>query len=85
MQLSFAPLEGITGYRFRNAHARWFGAADRYFTPFLTPNQTYKFTSREKNDVLPENNTGLTVIPQLPTEQCRALSVGARCAQKAGL
>ena len=34
MQLSFAPLEGITGYRFRNAHARWFGAADRYFTPF---------------------------------------------------
>ena len=67
MQLSFAPLEGITGYRFRNAHARWFGAADRYFTPFLTPNQTYKFTSREKNDVLPENNTGLTVIPQLLT------------------
>lgn len=67
MQLSFAPLEGITGYRFRNAHARWFGAVDRYFTPFLTPNQTYKFTSREKNDVLPENNTGLTIIPQLLT------------------
>lgn len=67
MQLSFAPLEGITGYRFRNAHARWFGPADRYFTPFLTPNQTYKFTSREKNDVLPAHNDGLTVIPQLLT------------------
>ena len=33
MQLSFAPLEGITGYRFRNAHARWFGAADRCISP----------------------------------------------------
>lgn len=73
MQISFAPLEGITNDVFRRAHAKWFGAADRYFIPFLVPNQTYKFTSREKNDILPENNVGLCVIPQLLTnhsEQC---------------
>lgn len=79
MQLSFAPLEGITGYRFRNAHAKWFGAADRYFTPFLTPNQTYKLTAREKNDVLPAHNAGLCVVPQLLTNHAEhalwALSV----------
>lgn len=73
MQLSFAPLEGITNDAFRGLHAKWFGAADRYFIPFLVPNQTYKFTSREKNDILPENNKGLCVVPQLltnHTEQC---------------
>lgn len=73
MQLSFAPLEGITNYAFRQSHAKWFGAADRYFIPFLVPNQTYKFTSREKKDIAPENNTGLCVVPQLLTnhaEQC---------------
>ena len=73
MQLSFAPLEGITNDSFRCLHAKWFGAADRYFIPFLVPNQTYKFTSREKNDIAPENNKGLHVVPQLLTnhiEQC---------------
>lgn len=67
MQLSFAPLEGITNHFFRRTHAKWFGAAERYFIPFLVPNQTCKFTSREKNDVLPQNNVGLCVIPQLLT------------------
>lgn len=67
MQLSFAPLEGITNDAFRRLHAKWFGAADRYFIPFLVPNQTYKFTSREKNDILPENNEGICAIPQLLT------------------
>ena len=73
MQISFAPLEGITNDVFRRLHAKWFGAADRYFIPFLVPNQTCKFTSREKNDILPENNAGLCVVPQLLTnhsEQC---------------
>ncbi len=73
MQLSFAPLEGITNYAFRQSHAKWFGAANRYFIPFLVPNQTYKFTSREKKDIAPENNQGLCVVPQLLTnhaEQC---------------
>ena len=32
-----APMEGITGYVYRNAHHRVFGGVDRYFTPFLSP------------------------------------------------
>ena len=67
MKYYFAPLEGLTNYVYRNIHAEHFGKLDKYFTPFLSPNQNKKFSSREKNDILPENNIGLNVIPQLLT------------------
>ena len=67
MKYYFAPLEGLTNYVYRNIHAEHFGKLDKYFTPFLSPSQNKKFSSREKNDVLPENNIGLNVIPQLLT------------------
>ncbi len=67
MQYYFAPLEGLTNYVYRNTHAEFFGRLDKYFTPFLSPNQNRKFSSREKNDVLPENNKNLNVVPQLLT------------------
>ena len=37
MKYYLAPLEGITGYIFRNAHQKYFTSADKYFTPFLVP------------------------------------------------
>ena len=33
MQYEFAPLEGITGYIYRNAHHACFPSMDRYYTP----------------------------------------------------
>jgi tRNA-dihydrouridine synthase len=60
-------MEGITGYLFRAAHAAVFGPADQYLTPFLSPNQNLRFTTRERQDVLPEHNEGLNVVPQLLT------------------
>lgn len=65
MLITLAPLEGITGYLFRNAHAAVFGPADRYITPFLAPTQSLVFSHRELEEVLPEHNGGLNVIPQL--------------------
>ena len=50
-----APMEGITGYVYRNAHHRVFGGVDRYFTPFLSPGKKRGLRSRELNDVLPEH------------------------------
>ncbi len=38
-------------------------------TPFIVPTQNRKFTSREKNDILPEHNVGLHVIPQILTNK----------------
>ncbi|MEY8354781.1 tRNA-dihydrouridine synthase family protein [Lachnospiraceae bacterium 54-53] len=69
MNYYFAPMEGITGYVYRNAHRRFFKHTDLYFTPFLVPTQNRKFSSREKNDFLPEHNEGLSVIPQILTNQ----------------
>lgn len=67
----FAPLEGITGYNYRIAHHRYFGGIDKYFTPFLSPNQNKKFGSKELNDILPEHNKGMYVVPQIMTNQAQ--------------
>ena len=69
MRYEFAPMEGITGYVYRNAHHQFYKKIDRYFTPFITPNQTRKFTSREMNDVLPEHNQGIEIVPQILTNK----------------
>lgn len=61
-----APMEGITTYIYRKAHARWYGGVDKYFTPFIAGR---KMTSRERRDILPENNTGLVLIPQILTNK----------------
>ena len=65
MRYYFAPLEGITGYVYRNVHHRHFPGTDRYYMPFVAPNYTKHFKTREKQDVAPENNTGLTAVPQV--------------------
>ncbi|NSB89070.1 tRNA dihydrouridine synthase [Clostridium saccharobutylicum] len=67
MKYYFAPLEGITGYIYRNAYQAFFGQIDKYFMPFISPTKNKGFTSRELNDVLPEHNQGLTVVPQILT------------------
>lgn len=65
MKIYFAPLEGITGYSYRNAHHRFFTGIDRYYTPFVAPNYTHHFKGKEKADVAPENNAGLPLVPQI--------------------
>ena len=37
--LYLAPMEEITGYVFRNTIDKIYGGVDKYFTPFVTPNQ----------------------------------------------
>lgn len=67
MKFYFAPLEGVTGYIYRNAYEKYFGKIDKYFTPFVSPTSNMCFTSRELNDILPEHNKGINVIPQILT------------------
>ena len=65
MQYYFAPLEGITGYVYRNVHHKYFPGTDRYYMPFVAPNYTKHFKTKEKQDVAPENNEGLAAVPQV--------------------
>ena len=40
MKYYLAPMEGITGYVYRNAYAKSFHNIDKYFSPFIVPNQS---------------------------------------------
>jgi tRNA-dihydrouridine synthase len=67
MKYYFAPLEGVTGYIYRNAYEEFFGEIDKYFLPFISPTKNKGFTSRELNDILPEHNQGINAVPQILT------------------
>ena len=69
MRYYLAPMEGVTGYIYRNAYQKFFHNVDCYYTPFLAPNQHGSFTSRERNDILPEHNSGMRVVPQILTNR----------------
>ena len=67
MKLQMAPMEGITTYIYRNAHARHFGKMDKYYTPFLSLHKEKEFNHKERQEILPEHNEGLCVVPQVLT------------------
>jgi len=67
MILELAPLEGITTYIYRNAYARHFGSIDKYYTPFISLHKEKEFNHKERQEILPENNKGIAVIPQVLT------------------
>lgn len=66
MKYYLAPMEGITTYTYRNAYNKYFGGINKYFTPFIA---SKKMNSRELNDILPEHNFGLNVVPQILTNR----------------
>lgn len=67
MNYYLAPLEGITGFIYRTTYEKYFGGISKYFSPFITTNQHFAFQNRDKRDILPENNEGLHLIPQVLT------------------
>lgn len=71
MHIYFAPLEGITTYPYRNLHHKYFGGVEKYFTPFLAPGPEQGMSVKEMRDVLPENNAGVPVVPQILTNRAR--------------
>lgn len=67
MKIYYAPMEGITGYIQRSVASGNFGGVDKYFTAFLAANAKGRFSTKEKNDLLPEHNRGIELVPQLIT------------------
>ena len=58
MQYELAPMEGITGYVYRNAYIRYFGGMERYYTPFIA---STGLNHKELNDVVPEHNAAFVL------------------------
>ena len=68
MKFYLAPLEGITGFIYRNALHDFYGTGvDKYFTPFLTPHTKCSFNAKERKDIIPEHNQGMYTVPQVLT------------------
>lgn len=83
-RLYFAPMEGITGHIFRRAFAAHFPAPDRFYTPFIAPDSHVILRTKEKNDVMPEHNIGLEIIPQIITNNYDAFTDTAKYLAKLG-
>ena len=65
MKYYLAPLEGITTYIYRRAYHTHYRPMEKYFTPFLVPHTKKDFNTREKNDILPEHNPDMYLVPQI--------------------
>ncbi len=68
-QYYLAPMEGITNATFRRTYHAHFKSMDKYFTPFLCPHTKRDLTTKRKKEILPENNEGMYVVPQILTNQ----------------
>jgi len=62
-----SPLQGFTGFRFRNAFNFYFGGIDTFYAPYIRLDGKLVIKSSYERDLLPENNSTLTVIPQIMT------------------
>jgi len=67
MKFYLAPMEGITGFVYRNSYEQFFHNIDKYFTPFIVPTSSKSFKTKELRDILPENNKGIYIVPQILT------------------
>lgn len=65
MMYYLAPMEGITTYIYRRAYHKYFTPMDKYFTPFLVPHTKKNFTAKELNEILPEHNENMYLVPQI--------------------
>lgn len=84
MKYYLAPMEGITGYIYRNSYNKFFNNIDKYFTPFIIPNSSRSLKTKELRDVLPENNKGLYVVPQILTNDSEDFITTTRRLQQLG-
>lgn len=65
MHLTLAPLKGFTEAPYRNAAAAFFTGFDAAMAPFVVTIQGRKYPNSHLKDLLPENNHGWPVIPQV--------------------
>ena len=66
MEFYFAPLEGVTGFTYRNAYNDLFDDMDKYYAPFISLSINDRLKGKEIRDLLPENNNkGINLVPQI--------------------
>lgn len=79
-----SPLQGFTDFRFRNAFHHYFGGIDTFYAPYIRLNGKLKIKQSYQNDLLPENNTTLELIPQVITNDADEFVYVAKYVQSLG-
>ncbi|MCR5355942.1 MAG: tRNA-dihydrouridine synthase family protein [Lachnospiraceae bacterium] len=69
MEYYLAPMEGITGHIYRNAVHEFFGdGVSKYYSPFIVVHEKRAMSFKEIEDILPEHNEGMHLVPQVLTD-----------------
>ena len=84
MKYYLAPMEGITGYIYRNAYEKFFHNIDKYFTQFIVANKSKSLKTKELRDVLPENNKNMNIVPQILTNDSEDFIVTSKRLEQLG-
>lgn len=79
-----SPLQGFTDFRFRNAFNHFFGGIDTFYSPYIRLNGKLEIKPAYQRDILPENNIGLEVIPQIITNDADEFLFVANYVQQLG-
>ena len=84
MKFYFAPMEGITIHTYRNLCNEMFPYIDKYFSPFLVTKKKTILNAKELRDILPENNEGINLVPQVLTNNAEDFIIMIRELEKLG-
>jgi tRNA-dihydrouridine synthase len=79
-----APLQGITTYIYRKLFSKYFGSIDKYFAPFITAKEDSFFRVSKLKDLLPENNRGIMLVPQLMGNEAGSFAAAAELLHDCG-
>lgn len=64
LNIHFAPIQGYTDSEYRNLHHKLVDGVKSYMTPFIRCDKG-ELRNKDIRDILPENNVGIPLIPQL--------------------
>ena len=74
-----APMEGLTGWRWRRVQHEMFGGAALYVTPFVSPNGNFSFQRKELEEKQGGKKPGVAFMHIAPPEYMYAYNVGPLC------
>lgn len=77
-------MEGITGFVFRRAHSALFSGVTEYYLPFIATHATRTLKTKEREDASPENNAGISAVPQLLSKNAEDFLWYARTLRQMG-
>jgi tRNA-dihydrouridine synthase len=83
-KLLSSPLQGFTDFRFRNTFNKYFGGIDTYYAPYIRLNNKLEIKPAYQRDILPKNNTGIDVVPQIITNDAKEFLFVAKYVQELG-